>query len=74
MRIEQLPDSRADRTPTLLGAYSGTGQEERAIELPQRAYSEHSIAAVQIKVDPMYDPIRSDARFKDLLLRIGLEQ
>jgi TolB-like protein/Tfp pilus assembly protein PilF len=73
-KIERLPASRADRTPTLLIAYAGTGQKERAIELLQRAYSEHSNAVVQIKVDPMYDSIRDDPRFKDLLRRIGLEQ
>jgi TolB-like protein/DNA-binding winged helix-turn-helix (wHTH) protein/Tfp pilus assembly protein PilF len=74
MKIEHLPGSRADRTPTLLVAYSGTGQNDRVIELLQRAYSEHSNAVVQIKVDPMYDPIRSDPRFRDLLRRVGLEQ
>ncbi len=57
----------------LLQAYSGTGQKERLIELLQKAYSEHSNAVVQIKVDPMYDPIRSDPRFEDLLRRVGLE-
>jgi TolB-like protein/DNA-binding winged helix-turn-helix (wHTH) protein/Tfp pilus assembly protein PilF len=74
VNIEQLPGSRIDRTPALLVAYSGTGQKERAIELLQKAFSEHSNAVVQIKVDPMYDPIRDDPRFKDLLRRIGLEQ
>ena len=74
VNIEQLPGSRIDRTPALLVAYSGTGQKERAIELLQKAFSEHSNAVVQIKVDPMYDPIRNDPRFKDLLGRIGLEQ
>jgi TolB-like protein/DNA-binding winged helix-turn-helix (wHTH) protein/Flp pilus assembly protein TadD len=73
VKVEQLPGLRADRIPTLLIAYSGTGQNERVIELLQRAYSEHSNAVVQIKVDPMYDPIRSDPRFRDLLRRIGLE-
>ncbi|MGA7631332.1 MAG: tetratricopeptide repeat protein [Terriglobales bacterium] len=74
VKIEQLPDSRPDRTPTLLRAYSGTGQKERLIDLLQRAYSEHSNAVVQIKVDPMYDPVRNDPRFTDLLRRVGLEQ
>jgi TolB-like protein/DNA-binding winged helix-turn-helix (wHTH) protein len=74
VKIEQLPGSRADRTPALLIAYSGTGQKERVIELLQRASSEHSNAVVQIKVDPMYDPVRNDPRFKELLRRVGLEQ
>jgi hypothetical protein len=57
----------------LLQAYSGTGQKKRLLELLQKAYSEHSNAVVQIKVDPMYDPIRSDPRFEDLLRRVGLQ-
>jgi TolB-like protein/DNA-binding winged helix-turn-helix (wHTH) protein/Tfp pilus assembly protein PilF len=73
VRVEELPGSRADRTPALLIAYSGTGQKERVIELLQRASAEHSNAVVQIKVDPMYDPVRNDPRFKDLLRRVGLE-
>ncbi len=72
-KLEQVSGSRADRTPMLLQAYSGTGQKERLIELLQKAYSEHSNAVVQIKVDPMYDPIRSDPRFEDLLRRVGLQ-
>jgi TolB-like protein/DNA-binding winged helix-turn-helix (wHTH) protein/Tfp pilus assembly protein PilF len=74
VKIEQLPSSRPDRTPALLIAYSGTGQKERVIELLQRASSEHSNAVVKIKVDPMYDPVRNDPRFKELLRRVGLEQ
>jgi TolB-like protein/DNA-binding winged helix-turn-helix (wHTH) protein/lipoprotein NlpI len=73
-KLEQVSGSRADRTPVLLVAYAGTGQKERVIELLQKAYSEHSNAVVQIKVDPMYDPIRNDPRFEDLLRRLGLEK
>jgi len=72
-KLEQISRSRTDRTVTLLIAYSGTGQKERVIALLQNAYSEHSNAVLQIKVDPMYDPIRSDPRFEDLLRRVGLE-
>ena len=72
-KLEQVSGSRADRTPMLLQAYSGTGQKKRLLELLQKAYSEHSNAVVQIKVDPMYDPIRSDPRFEDLLSRVGLQ-
>jgi tetratricopeptide (TPR) repeat protein len=72
-KLEQIAGSQPYGTAMLLIAYSGTGQKERMIELLQKAYSEHSNAVVQIKVDPMYDPIRSDPRFEDLLRRVGLK-
>ena len=73
-KLERSPGSRADRTATLLLAYSGTGQKERVLDLLRKAYAEHSNAVVQIKVEPMYDPLRSDPRFQDLLRRVGLER
>ena len=41
-KLEQVAGSRVDRIPMLLLAYSGTGQNERVIDLLQQAYSEHS--------------------------------
>lgn len=73
-KLEQSAGSRTNGIPTLLIAYSGTGEKERLIELLLRAYSVHSNAVVQMKVDPMYDPIRDDPRFEDLLRRIGLQR
>jgi TolB-like protein/DNA-binding winged helix-turn-helix (wHTH) protein len=72
-KLEQVSGAWSDRTPALLVAYAGTGQSERVIELLERAYSERSNVVVQIKVDPMYDPVRSDLRFQDLLRRLGFE-
>jgi len=73
-KLEQLPESQVYRTAALLIAYSGTGQKERVIDLLQQAYSDHSNTLMQIKVDPMYDPVRSDPRFNGLLRRAGLEK
>lgn len=73
-KLEQVPASQTGLPAILLVAYSGTGQKERVLELLQKGYSEHSNVVMQIKVDPMYDPMRSDPRFQDLLRRIGLEQ
>jgi TolB-like protein/DNA-binding winged helix-turn-helix (wHTH) protein/Tfp pilus assembly protein PilF len=73
-KLEQLSSARPDRIAVLLIGYSGAGQKERVFELLQKAYSEHSNAVLQIKVDPMYDPIRGDPRFEDLVRRIGLER
>ena len=69
-KLEQLTPSRTNRMPALLVAYSGLGQKERVLELLERAYSEHSNVVVQIKVDPIYDPVRSDPRFQELMKKL----
>jgi tetratricopeptide (TPR) repeat protein len=72
VRRGQLP--LTSLTPGLLLAYLGAGRKEEAIALLQKAYAEHSNAVVGIKVDRIYDPLRSDPRFQDLLRRVGLAQ
>ncbi len=73
-RLEKVVGSRPDRYVMLLTAYSATGQKERVFELLDKAYAEHSNSLVVIKVDPIYDPIRSDPRFKDFLRRLRLDR
>lgn len=74
-RLEYLArHSQRDVAPPLLFAYVGTDRKNEAVALLQKAYSEHSTAIVPIKVDPMYDPLRSDPRFQELLRRVGLAQ
>ncbi|MGB6831656.1 MAG: tetratricopeptide repeat protein, partial [Terracidiphilus sp.] len=73
-KLEQVAGSRPDRNALLLMAYSATGPKERVLELLEKAYAEHSNSVVEIKVDPIYDPIRNDPRFKDLLRRLRLDR
>jgi tetratricopeptide (TPR) repeat protein len=73
-KLEQVVGSRPDRCAMLLVAYSATGQKDRVLDLLERAYAEHSNSVVEIKVDPIYDPIRSDPRFKDFLRRVRLDR
>ena len=57
----------------LTQAYIGMGNKGKAFNLLENAYSQHS-ALTTLKVDPIYDPLRSDPRFQDLLRRVGLAQ
>ena len=58
--------------PALIWAYIGMGNKEQAFIWLEKAYSQHAI--ITLKVDPIYDPLRSDPRFQDLLRRVGLGQ
>jgi len=72
-RLEQLaPRMQADRIPALLMAYVGAGKNDQVIALLQEAYAGHSNAVVVLKVDPEFDPLRSDPRFTELLRRLHL--
>jgi TolB-like protein/DNA-binding winged helix-turn-helix (wHTH) protein/Flp pilus assembly protein TadD len=73
-KLEQISASRPDRFATLLLAYAGTGRKEQALRLLESAYAQHSNAIVPIKVDPIFDPMRSDPRFQDLLRRVRLDR
>jgi len=53
-------------------AYAGLGDKEQAFAWFDRAYEERSGPIYYSKVDPIWDPLRSDPRFNDLLRRIGL--
>jgi serine/threonine protein kinase/Tol biopolymer transport system component/Tfp pilus assembly protein PilF len=50
----------------------GLGRTDEALQWLERAYLEHSDDLIYLKVDPVFDSLRSDPRFKDLLRRVGL--
>ncbi len=45
----------------------GMNQEDQAIRYLEKAYEEHSQALNALKVDPLYDPLRGDSRFKEII-------
>lgn len=53
-------------------AYVGMGNKDQAFAWLEKAYTQHSNAMTTLKVDPLYDPLRDDPRFQNLLRRVGL--
>ncbi len=58
--------------PMMAAIFAALGDKDQAIAWLERAYSEHSNVLTSLKVDPAFDPLRSDPRFQDLLRRVGL--
>jgi eukaryotic-like serine/threonine-protein kinase len=52
--------------------YLGIGDSENAFKWLEKAYEERSTWMLPLRVEPMYDSIRGDRRFADLLRRVGL--
>jgi hypothetical protein len=52
--------------------YAALGDKEGAFEWLDKAYNERPGDLTNIKVDPRLAPLRSDPRYQELLLRVGL--
>jgi tetratricopeptide (TPR) repeat protein len=53
--------------------YAALGDKDKAIEWLEKAYAERGYYLTYAKVDPAFDPLRSDPRFTDLLRRMNLQ-
>jgi serine/threonine-protein kinase len=54
--------------------YAGLGERDNAFAWLDKACEEHSFNLSNLKVEPRFDPLRSDPRFANLLRRIGFPQ
>jgi tetratricopeptide (TPR) repeat protein len=55
--------------------YTGLGEKAKALEWLEKGYGRHSLGlgGVALKVDPVWDPLRGDPRFANLLRRTNLQ-
>jgi hypothetical protein len=53
--------------------YAALDQKDKAFEWLTKAVEEHDFGLQDIKVEPMFDSLRSDPRFTDLLKKMNLE-
>jgi tetratricopeptide (TPR) repeat protein len=69
-KLEKLAGSSYVCAYEVAKVHVGLGQKERAMAWLERAYAQQSVRLVRVKVDPVFDPLRSNPEFQELLRRM----
>ncbi len=64
---------RYSASPMIARIQLGLGEIDEAFEWLQKGIKERSYWIIFLKMDPLYDELRSDPRFRELLLLAGLD-
>jgi hypothetical protein len=67
-RAARIPSDATD----LAAVYVSLGDHSQAVDALEQAYSGKRIWLPVINVEPSFDELRTDARFHDLLRRVGI--
>jgi len=71
--LKKLSKRRYFPTYFIALIYVGLDDKNQAFEWLEKAFAERSANLTVLKAEPMFDPLRSDAPFQDLLRRVGLQ-
>ena len=73
-KLQMLDHHQAIDPFIFVGPYIGLGYKDGAFVWLDKSVTAHSPGVTALKVDPLYDPLRADPRFQQLLRRVGLAQ
>ena len=72
-RLKALSQQKDVSAVWMAKIYAGLQDKDEAFKWLEKAYEDHSIVSVgYIKTNPMFDPLRADRRYGDLLRRTNL--
>ncbi|GAJ08191.1 unnamed protein product, partial [marine sediment metagenome] len=71
--IIELSEQKYIDPYNMASIYTSLGKKDQAFEWLEKAYEERSAGLPQIKVEPMFDSLRSDPRFIAMLKKMNLE-
>ena len=71
-QLKQLSTQRFVYAYGIALVYVGLGDKDQAFQWLEKSFQDHEARINRLKVDPLFDSVRSDARYADLIHRIGL--
>ena len=72
--LKQQAKSKYISPGTIADVYGALGDKDQAFALLDKAYEERDNMVILLKVEPIFDPLRSDPRFANLLRRVGFPE
>jgi tetratricopeptide (TPR) repeat protein len=72
--LRELSKRRYVSPYSLAVVYAGLGDKDQTFAWLDKAYQDRSFFLIWLKVEPLFDSLRDDSRFQDLLRRVGLPQ
>jgi tetratricopeptide (TPR) repeat protein len=73
-QLKEISQQRYVSAYSFALVYAGLGEKDQAFHWLEQGYQNRDWQMVHLNVDPMLDNLRSDARFANLVRRIGLSQ
>ena len=71
--LKQLSKQKYVSSFPIAAVYAALGDRDESLKQLEKAYAERSWAMGMLKVNPVFDSLRSDSRFSELLRRMNLE-
>jgi TolB-like protein/DNA-binding winged helix-turn-helix (wHTH) protein/Tfp pilus assembly protein PilF len=71
-RLQQGSAHQYTNPISIVRIYIALGEKDQAFFWLQKAYTAHATPLLSLSTDPVYDPLRSDPRFQEILLKVGL--
>ena len=71
-RLDEISRVRYVSPCDIAVSYLGLGDRDKAFRWLEKAYENHDAGLMWLKIDPVFDELRTDPRFLDLLVRVRL--
>ena len=71
--LDQMKKSSPPHLPnySIAMVYATLADKAQTVSWLKKGYEEHNDDMIYMKIEPVFDPVRSDPRFQDLIRRIG---
>lgn len=72
-QLQRLAEYKYVSAGSMAGIFVGLGRNDEAYAWLERAFENRDIESIWLKVEPLFNPLRSDSRFRDLVGRVNPE-